>query len=77
MRGPVMLNHMRSRQVILGLAKEHRQPLAIGVDVQMGGRISKSGSDPISELQQLCNLGCVRTSLDIRTISTSLACGET
>lgn len=55
-------------------------PLALEGDVEMGGGASKSGSDATSELQQLCNLGCVREPprhQGHKINSASLACGQT
>ena len=46
----------------LGTAGEHRQPLptASAASVEMGRRVRESGFNPTSDLQHLCNLGCVR-----------------
>lgn len=45
--------------VILGLVHAHRQSLALEADGERGGVARKSGPDATSELQQLCNLGCI------------------
>lgn len=49
--GQAGLSHTHEWIVTLGFARGHRQALATGVGVEMGGGVSKSGLDPTSDLQ--------------------------
>lgn len=49
--GQAGLSHIHEWIVTLGFSRGHRQALATGVGVDMGGGVSKSGLDPTSDLQ--------------------------